>query len=64
MAKGKAQTPAPVKFQWRPSAGTFRVWRTDWFDDQFEVLTPAEFQDLKTLARRFGFSFKEASDDD
>ena len=39
-----------------------RVWRTSWFDDMFEVLTLAEFEEFKKWADRFSFQVVEAED--
>lgn len=42
--------------------GSFRVWNPLWYADQFEVMTPAEFNQLSSTCRRFGIKLEEQVD--
>jgi hypothetical protein len=42
--------------------GTYRVWRGDWFGDQFQVLTVEEFEKLKWACDKMGIILKEQYD--
>lgn len=42
----------------------YRVWRDDWFGDQFEILGPDNFRDLSRYAEQFNIPMIEHSDDD
>lgn len=56
--------PQPFGFEWRPHLRTsYRVWRTDWAGDQFEIVTIAEFYVLEAMCKRFSILLKEAGDD-
>lgn len=53
--------PAPISFQWRTYDGrSRRVWRSDWNDDEAEILTFEEFNALIHVANRFDFRVIEA----
>lgn len=53
-----------VGFTWSPHTDAdFRVRRTDWSGDDFEILDREEFYALEEMARRFGFPWAEASDE-
>jgi len=41
----------------------YRVWRSDWFGDQFEVFTQPEFAVLGMLAKRLNIPLTEYVDD-
>lgn len=43
--------------------GTVRVWRADWFGDQFEVVSTAEFATFRALAKKLQFTFQEHTED-
>lgn len=64
----KRKNKVPVvqpKLHWRTHDLHFtRVWNDGWYGDQFELLNPAEFSQLKLFAGRFGWSLEEAGDDD
>lgn len=67
MAKKKAielQKPATIQFFWRTNEGRYRVWRSDWGSDQFEILSNDEFNNFLTWALRFSFLVTEVGDDD
>lgn len=55
---------SPIHFEWRWHDNMLRrVWRTDWFGDQFELLNEGQFQRLLVVAQQFSFKVVEASDD-
>jgi len=63
-----ATKPAPTRltawyFQFRPDRDQFRVWRTDWTGDQFEVLSQVEFEALRLTCARFSILLLEADED-
>jgi len=62
--KTKVQpTPQPLGIGWRThSAGVYRVWRSDWFSDQFELVITPEFKEIEKVCRRFSIPFTEAED--
>lgn len=39
--------------------GTVRVWKDTWFNDQFEVLTTKQFEQLQYFAVRFSIRLNE-----
>lgn len=51
-----------VYFYYLNCGETYRVWRNDWYGDQFEVLSPEEFAMLITMLNRFSFVIKEIFD--
>lgn len=58
------EKPEPLSFGYRAhAAGVYRVWRSDWFGDQFELMVDAEFRCLIKLCGKFGILIKEAEDD-
>ena len=61
----KPQSPAlPPEFHWRGHDFTrIRVWVSTWSGDQFEIMTHSEFQTVKDICKRFGFSLVAHSDD-
>lgn len=52
----------PIIFKYRFSQDTVRVWRSGWGGDQFEVITPDEFDELKKMMRRFSIVMLEEVD--
>ena len=50
--------------EWRESSEGFRVWKQTWFNDQFEILTEAEFRALQVAEQTFPWLFRliEAGD--
>lgn len=62
-----AKPQPPISFRWRHhNPGVEfprRVWRTDWFGDQFEIMGESDFAQLEIVALRFGFLVKQAADD-
>lgn len=63
--KLKPKIAPPVHFEWRwhnGEGGDRRVWRSDWFGDQFEILGSSAFVELLDMAKRFSFPVKEAED--
>ena len=52
------------EFRFRKDRGDFRVWRTDWQGDQFEVLSKGEFEKLQFFCRCFSIVIREAEADD
>lgn len=50
-------------FIYRRSGDGYRVWRNNWIDDQFEVLSRIEFEALELLCQRFSLDLIEADDD-
>lgn len=59
------QKPALIQFFWRwhTSNQTIRrVWRSDWANDQFEIMSSMEFDNLKHFAKKFGFPLNEVED--
>lgn len=65
MAQRGKPAPIPFTLEWRGSGDgrTYRVWRSNWFGDQFEILNSEEFDTLSALAKRFNIPFTEAGDD-
>lgn len=60
----KAPKPIPsVEIRYRFTQDMVRMWRTDWGGDQFETLTPDEFDTAKKLFTRFSFVVREAEED-
>jgi hypothetical protein len=56
--KRSKSSPSPaVHFEWRNHNGNGlkRVWRSDWFNDQFEIMNEADFESFKRWAKRFSF---------
>lgn len=47
----------------RPDRDMWRVWREDWFNDQFEVMEQADFDKLQSLLTRFNISIEIHEDD-
>ena len=45
-----------------PDSFPRRIWRDDWFGDQFEVVTEAEFQEIERFCTRFSILVREAED--
>ena len=66
MAKqGTKPTHTVIRLAWRlHQDGRVRVWRDDWFSDQFEILSPNEFDALQTICRRFSIIIQRAADDE
>lgn len=59
------QTIVAWSLQWRPHQDSDkRVWRTDWFSDQFEILSPEEFMVLEKMCLKFGIHLDRAEDED
>jgi hypothetical protein len=55
--------PKPFAFQWREHDGDHvRVWRTDWFGDQFEVVTRDRFAEIESVCKQFAIRLTEADD--
>lgn len=64
VVKKPAATPQPLSFGWRPHmAGVVRVWRSDWFGDQFELMTEKDFADLRRVCKRFSIVLNQADED-
>lgn len=62
MAKGKKQEP--LKLHWRDHNSQYkRVWFTDWFGDQFQVMDNESFMFLENVCRRFNIVIEQADDD-
>jgi len=54
-----------IHFEYREhDASHSRVWRSDWFRDQFEILSIEEFATFEKWAARFSFIVRKAEDDD
>lgn len=57
MTRKKAMvTTAPLELRWRWHNGNItirRVWRRDWIGDQFELISPVEFQTLERMCNKF-----------
>lgn len=47
-----------------PAKPRMRVWRENWFSDQFEVLTAEEFEQLEKLCQRFTIRLTRNPEDD
>jgi hypothetical protein len=63
----KIDKERPWHFAWRwhdTSEIARRVWRTDWFGDQFEILGPDNFVDLERVCKRFAISMIDMNDED
>lgn len=45
-------------FMFLEDGDMYRVWRNDWYGDQFEVLNEEEFNNLKTLCKRFSLGLQ------
>lgn len=69
----KKNKPAPVvmgarlmSFHFRPhhsTPGAMRVWRSDWFGDQFEIFGPGDFESFRVACKRLGIPLDEAPAD-
>lgn len=61
----KPKVASPIELHWRPHDGDFvRVWRSDWFGDQFEVMPIARFNELSRLCRTFSIPLVDDTGDD
>lgn len=67
MTKKKSITPAiqlnSWEFRFREDRGNYRVWRTNWSGDQFEVLSEKEFFMLQFFCRHFSIALREEIDE-
>lgn len=53
-----------ILWRWHDSSETrVRVWRSDWFGDQFEILTAEQFAEAKRVFEKFSFPVLQAEDD-
>lgn len=52
----------PWGFKWCKDRGLYRVWRTNWAGDMFEVMEWFEFNALEQFAKQFAISFEEHFD--
>lgn len=60
----KKLAPIPLSFEWRPHmAGVVRVWRSDWFGDQFELMTEKDFANLRSVCKRFNIGLSQIDED-
>ena len=66
MARAQLRQPAESRRElvWRPDRQEYRVWRTTWAGDQFEVLSDQEFAALQRICQRFNIPLTEADDED
>lgn len=62
----KGPVSPSVRFEYRAHGGAetaWRVWRTDWGGDMFEVLTPDDFTAFVGFCEQFGLTIRPASED-
>lgn len=53
-----------LEWRWRVHDGyNYRVWRTDWAGDAFEIFTSGKFAELLEASKRLGIPIVEADDD-
>lgn len=70
-AERKKIKSKPTEFRYRPhnydgeggNPTLMRVWRTDWFGDQFEILSIANFNLLSAFCRQFGIPIEPYEED-
>lgn len=55
------QTPT-IHYRNADSGNEYRVWRSDWYGDQFEVLNKEQFEAAKEIFKRFSFALIEEFD--
>lgn len=55
----KIETRLMPKIQWIADGARYRVWRTDWYHDQFELMTLAEWASVKWVCEKFNIPFEE-----
>lgn len=54
-----------LELRWRShDTQHVRVWRSDWFGDQFEILGIAAFNELSRFAKMFGIPVIDYSNED
>lgn len=67
MRKPNPRPIPPLEFYWLPNPDltSVRVWRSDWYGDQFETMKEAEFHQFQVFTKKFGFPliFKETDED-
>lgn len=62
--KNPAPTAEPFALHYRTDGDTWRVWRSDWFGDQFEVLEGEQIFHLQQLAKRLSIPLIDHSNED
>lgn len=66
--KGKSESSIHVKqtptihYRKRINGNEYRVWRSDWYGDQFETLNEEQFKAAKEVFKRFSFALIEEFD--
>lgn len=54
-----------LSLRWREhDTDHVRVWRNDWFGDQFEVMSMAQFNNLSLMCRQFSIPLIDYSNED
>lgn len=53
-----------IALYWRKDRDMFRVWRHDWFGDQFEVINEHKFDHLQDMCKMFSIPLIDATGDD
>ena len=51
-----------IVIHWRRDRGMIRVWRSDWHGDQFDVVTPHQFEVIQAVLQRFSIPLVEDND--
>lgn len=58
----KRQTPS-LEVHWRRDRDVYRVWRSDWVGDQFEVVGLEMFSMMRATCERLSIPFLAAPED-
>ena len=58
----KRELAAPMIFRYLQDREFYRVRRSDWPNDMFELLTEQQFGDLRSAVARFGIPILEEHD--
>ncbi len=51
--KKMRRMPIKIKARWDDYSNRYRVWRTDWYGDYFEIMTKEDFETMKLHVSRF-----------
>lgn len=62
MPKTKSK-PESLRLWWIADRDLFRIWRSDWHGDQFEVVDTDEFDATQRVAKMFSIPMQEWLDD-
>lgn len=62
--KNKQPLNEAIKIEWLKDCSVYRVRRTDWPHDSFEVVEWREFAQIESVCKKFTIPFEEIVDED